>query len=464
LNAQIVAAELMRAAAYTIVALALVRLFRQRQTRILGRRRWFVVAALLVSGSLQLVMLAARHAEFVALHALAELFDAAFLLTAGVILWLFLDYMSGRMTRMTKARLRRHVRHTRAQAAQSRQLLELGEQMSHAGHFTIALPGREIFWSDEIYRIHGLDKASYAPRFEATVEAFHPDDRVHLEALIAGAIVGKTGFEFEARLLRPDGEIRIVLCRGAPKLSAAGELTGLFGVFMDVTGQKRIQEQLRAATLAAENASRALWQLAQVDSLTSLPNRRNFDAALETEFKRAIRDRSGLGVIMIDLDLFKGYNDHFGHPAGDECLRKVAAAIETAARRPGDLAARYGGEEFAVLLPNTDAAGVRAVAGLILESVAELQIPHPENPPGIATISCGAAVFEPRRDKHLPLELIRRADQALYDAKRAGRNRVVSHGGAAPAGAAPAGTAPAGAAPADEACETVRAGSRAVNA
>ncbi len=459
MNGEVFAVELMRAAAYTIVALALVRLFRRRQTKVLGGKRWFVVAALLVSGGLQLVMLGTRLLDRPDLRAVTQMFDAAFLLAAAIMLWPFLDFMSGRLERMTKARLRRHVRHSRAQAAQSRRLLELGEEMSHAGHFTIAMPGREVFWSDEIYRIHGLDKASYEPDLVSSVKLIHPSDRVHVDALIAGAIVGKTGFEFEARLLRPDGQVRIVLCRGAPKLGAAGALSALFGVFMDVTAQKQIQEQLRTATQVAEAASRGLWQLAQVDSLTCLPNRRNFDAALETEFKRAIRERSGLGVIMIDLDLFKGYNDFFGHPAGDECLRRVAAAIGAASRRAGDLAARYGGEEFAVLLPNTDAAGVRAVAGIILESVAALRIPHPGNPPGVATVSCGAAVFEPRRDEHLPLALIGRADQALYDAKRAGRNCVISHG-AAGFESCQAGTYPAGTRPA----ETALAGSRAANA
>jgi len=426
LNAQIFAAELMRAVAYTGVAVALLRLFRRRQTKILGGGRWLVAAALLVSGGLQLVLLVAHVFDLAMLHAVAELADAGFLLAAAAMLWPFLDFMSGRLNRVTKSRLRRHVRHASAQAAQSRRLLELGEEMSHAGHWTLTVPGNVIFWSDEIYRIHGLDKATYVPGFACTMAMFHPDDRGHVEALFAGAIVGKTGFEFEARLRRPDGEIRTVMSRGAPKLGATGELTGLFGVFMDVSEQKKIQGQLRAAILAAEAASRALWQLAQVDSLTSLPNRRNFDAALETEFKRAIRERSGLGVIMIDLDLFKGYNDHFGHLAGDECLRQVAGAIAAAPRRPGDLAARYGGEEFSVLLPNTDAAGARAVAALILESVAALQIPHPANTPPIATVSCGAAVFDPRRDEHLPLALIRRADLALYDAKRAGRNCVFS--------------------------------------
>jgi diguanylate cyclase (GGDEF)-like protein len=431
MNGQAVAAELMRATAYSIVALALIRLFRRPQTKILGRRRWLVVMALLASGGLQLVMLAARGFELPGLRYLAQLADAGLLLGAAIILWPFLDFSSVRLKRMTRLRLRRHVREARAQAAQARRLLELGEEMSHAGHWTIAVPDKLVFWSDEIYRICGRDKAGYTPAFATVIDVFHDDDRGHIEALFAGAIIGKSGFEFEARLLRPDGEARNVVCRGAPELNPAGEVTGLFGVFMDVTGQKKIQEQLRAATLAAEGTNHLLRRLALVDSLTGLPNRRHFDVALASEFRRAIREQTGLGVIMIDLDHFKGYNDLYGHPAGDECLRRVAAAIGASARRPGDLAARYGGEEFAVLLPHTDAAGVKLVAAMIIESVAALLIPHLENGPRIATVSCGTAVFQPGRDEHAPLALLRRADQALYAAKRAGRNCVAGDAGQA---------------------------------
>jgi diguanylate cyclase (GGDEF)-like protein/PAS domain S-box-containing protein len=421
-----IVAPLMRALSYAIVAMALTRLFRSRQTAFLGMTRWLVVASLLISTALQFVMLGARFFDFVPVLRFARVFDAGFLLAAAIMVWPFMVFMTRRMSRTTSRRLRRYITRAKGQAGQARRLLEMSEELSHTGHWTLSLPDREIFWSDEIYRIHGLEKGPNPPDFHAALEAIHPDDRTHVEALIAGAIVGKTPYEFEAGLLRPDGEIRNVHCRGMPKLDDAGKVTGLFGVFTDLTEQKKIQDQLQAAIQAAENANHVLSQLALLDSLTGLPNRRHFDAAAATEFKRAIRERTGLGIVMIDLDHFKGYNDHFGHPAGDECLRKVAAAIAAASRRPGDLAARYGGEEFIVLLPSTDAAGAGAVAAIIQAAVAALRIPHPANPPLIATISCGTAVCEPAHDGHVLLALMRRADQALYEAKRAGRNCVVN--------------------------------------
>ena len=130
-------------------------------------------------------------------------------------------------------------------------------------------------------------------------------------------------------------------------------------------------------------------------------------------------------MIMIDLDHFKGYNDLFGHPAGDDCLRNVASAIRGALLRPGDFAARYGGEELAVLLPATDFTGAEMVAGQIAQAVRALRLPHPATPAGIVTVSCGVAVYDPETDAHDPVKLVSRADQALYRAKLGGRNRIV---------------------------------------
>ncbi len=181
------------------------------------------------------------------------------------------------------------------------------------------------------------------------------------------------------------------------------------------------------AKMIAEKTNEALKAIALLDSLTGLPNRRHFDAALEVEFKRAIRDTATLGVIMIDLDHFKGFNDLYGHPAGDDCLRRVACAIRSVLLRPGDLVARYGGEEMIVLLPGTDEDGAGVVASVLAEAVRALALEHRGTPVRIVTISCGVAVFDPLRGACQPLTLVERADRALYEAKLTGRNRVVRH-------------------------------------
>jgi diguanylate cyclase (GGDEF)-like protein len=128
---------------------------------------------------------------------------------------------------------------------------------------------------------------------------------------------------------------------------------------------------------------------------------------------------------MIDVDRFKAFNDHYGHPAGDDCLKQVGRAIAKAICRPGDVAARYGGEEFAVLLPDTDEAGAAVIAERVLKAVLDLSISHDANATGLVTISAGVASIVGEMKGAVPEDLIKEADQALYRAKDGGRNAVV---------------------------------------
>jgi diguanylate cyclase (GGDEF)-like protein len=171
-----------------------------------------------------------------------------------------------------------------------------------------------------------------------------------------------------------------------------------------------------------------LESLAMLDGLTSIPNRRRFDEALEAEWKRARRNGLPLALIMADVDYFKNFNDHYGHGAGDTCLKKVAAALVEAADRPADLVARYGGEEFVALLPETDLRGAKLFAERFRSGVESLQIPHQYSAASPwVTISIGCAFEFPARDEGAE-GLLEAADRNLYVAKEAGRNRIHGSG------------------------------------
>lgn len=161
------------------------------------------------------------------------------------------------------------------------------------------------------------------------------------------------------------------------------------------------------------------------DGLTGIANRRHFDLAMEKEQRRAKRTGVALSMLMIDIDFFKAYNDHYGHQQGDDTLIKVAGALAALLQRPLDLIARYGGEEFAVILPDMDSAGGARLAETLRHRIAQLAIPHAAAPGApYVTVSIGVATQAP----HNPLEvaqLIGAADRALYTAKRSGRDRVV---------------------------------------
>jgi diguanylate cyclase (GGDEF)-like protein len=188
--------------------------------------------------------------------------------------------------------------------------------------------------------------------------------------------------------------------------------------------REKLAAQLREAKQALESRNESLVALALHDGLTGLPNRRQFDAVLSAEFNRAMRAGTSLALVMIDVDYFKPYNDTYGHPGGDDCLRQIGEAVSGARQRAGDLAARYGGEELAVLLPRTDVAGAISVAEKMRQAVNGLRIAHAGSPAGIVTISAGVAAFAPTRGGRTAQDLLAAADAALYAAKSGGRDRV----------------------------------------
>ncbi|NBB93852.1 MAG: diguanylate cyclase, partial [Gammaproteobacteria bacterium] len=190
------------------------------------------------------------------------------------------------------------------------------------------------------------------------------------------------------------------------------------------TREQRLSSLVRERTEQLEQALEAVERSSRIDGLTGVANRGYFDERLEREWRVARRDRAPLGLVLVDIDHFKRLNDSRGHQAGDDCLQRVAEALLGTVHRPGDLVARYGGEEFVILLPQTDIESVGVLAERMRSVIEALGQPHAEGgSEGVVTISAGAVSLVPRPDLE-PRELVERADRALYDAKKAGRNRV----------------------------------------
>ncbi len=190
----------------------------------------------------------------------------------------------------------------------------------------------------------------------------------------------------------------------------ADKITGASVIARDITESKKTEEILR--------------RLSTTDELTGLANRRAFDLFLDEEWRRALRDRRQISLMMIDVDFFKKYNDRYGHLKGDACLKSVANVLEGIDRRPGDKVARFGGEEFVVVLSSVDNQHAVSIAEKIRMDVEALGIPHEKSDiNAYVTISIGVVSIVPQQ-KMSPVDVIKLADEALYRAKGEGRNRV----------------------------------------
>ncbi|GFZ98342.1 hypothetical protein GCM10011408_18700 [Dyella caseinilytica] len=214
--------------------------------------------------------------------------------------------------------------------------------------------------------------------------------------------------------------LALLLLRQHFGLGVAGVMIAVLGYglrsILSQVNQIKTQDQLRQdRTRFAEMAMR--------DSLTGVPNRRAFEEAMDREWRQALRSQQVISLLLVDIDLFKQYNDRYGHLAGDACLREVARLLQQALRRPADMLARYGGEEFVLVLPNTRAKGAQEVAARLCKQVSELQLRHEDSPTRYLTVSIGATSIVPTNDM-APDALVQTADHALYTAKRNGRNRA----------------------------------------
>lgn len=206
-------------------------------------------------------------------------------------------------------------------------------------------------------------------------------------------------------------------------------------IFLALYNQKRLineqslelkqkVEELLIVKKELEKTNNILQDLSSLDGLTGIPNRRYFDDFVDKEWKSAIRERTPLSFIMIDIDHFKAYNDNYGHQAGDECLKQVGRVLKDTSKRPRDLIARYGGEEFVAVLSDTDINGAMMVAERLRLSIKDLNLPHEHSPVAkTVTVSMGVAGGVPAHDS-LFGSFITMADKALYQAKEEGRNQI----------------------------------------
>jgi len=292
------------------------------------------------------------------------------------------------------------------------------------GSMLVRYPFREQdmgrnFSKSPIYAKYLVDRSVGTASFTSSLDgverlyAFRKSDKLPLVTTVAlGKREALAAWQFEAVL-----SLLVV--------SGLLALTGAIGALLIRAMRRRavVEGVLRAAQQQLLDSNQQLERQAMHDALTGLANRRRFDEVLAEEIQRARRNGTTLSLLMADIDHFKRYNDTYGHPAGDACLQQVAYLLSTCIRRPGDLLARYGGEEMAIILPDTDSNGAAAVARLAIERLALEPIAHPGSPFAHVTASIGIASAAGTTPEPW-LSLLQRADQALYIAKDAGRNRL----------------------------------------
>lgn len=272
----------------------------------------------------------------------------------------------------------------------------------------------------EFTRLFGYTEAEAVGRFIDDLVA--PEELREEATTITEAVAHGQKFALEAVRQRKDGSQVHVSLLGVPIVTSRRQVA-VFGIYRDISARVKAERALVESRRQLEEANSMLERISNHDGLTAIPNRRSFEHFYELEWRRACRERKWISVVMIDVDFFKSYNDHYGHLAGDQCLKHIAQALQVL-NRPGDMVARYGGEEFVAVLAGTDLPGARHMAERMRLRVAELRLPHEHSQIGPhVTISLGLAAEIPEAGSS-PLNLILKADQALYLAKSRGRDRV----------------------------------------
>ena len=306
--------------------------------------------------------------------------------------------------------------------------LEGAQKAAALGYFAYDVAGELFSMSPMANTIFGLP-AEGSMALRQWIGLIHPEDREATLAVHARAMSERLPLRTQYRLHRAsDGQERWVEVWGEYEYAVDADehrVARMIGTVQDITERKTAEQALAQVRTALEERVR-------LDPLTQVANRLALDEHMDTEWHRAQRSHTPLSLLMIDVDHFKAYNDHYGHVAGDHCLQQVARAISASVTRAGDLVARYGGEEFAVLLPDTDAAHARLIAQKIRDAVAAQAIAHDRSPaqPYI-TVSIGVACARPAaQDAPEPgvQSLFEQADAALYTAKQSGRDQVAIQG------------------------------------
>ena len=303
--------------------------------------------------------------------------------------------------------------------------LDSAQKAASAGYFAYDAEHQKFFMSSMAHAIFGLPPQEYMT-LQQWMDMVHPEDCAHVLQVHAEAIAAHTPLGMQYRIVRAsDGAQRWLQVWGEYGDGTDTDPLRMTGTVQDITERKQAEQQLARYRDALEERVR-------LDPMTQVANRLALGEAMQREWEQARLRGMPLALLMIDVDYFKAYNDHYGHVAGDCCLQRVAQALAGAVQRAGELAARYGGEEFAVLLPDSDELRAVAVAHRLREAVRELALEHQASPCGAqVTISVGVACVRPADGQpleHAQTTLFQQADEALYRAKQAGRDRVALYG------------------------------------